>query len=132
MTCVDRICLAARRVVKIPAWIGLVLLCSFASLRHALAQGVNCVNLLPLFQRGLSDEEVAAAAQIPLPVARSCRHELTRPLPVGPSGAPPMGAAGPPPAGAAGKPPMGAAGAPPVGAPGPPPVGNEMRRLPPR
>lgn len=96
------------------------------------AQSVNCVHLMPLFQRGLSDAEIAAGAQLPLAVVQACRNELSRPLPAGPAGAPPMGAAGPPPAGAAGKPPGGAAGPPPMGAPGPPPVGSDIRRLPAR
>lgn len=90
----------------------------------------DCMALLPLFQRGLSDPEIAAETQLPFAVVESCRRELSRPLPVGPAGAPPMGAVGAPPAGAAGRPPLGAAGPPPMGAAGPPPVGRDVQRLP--
>jgi len=115
-------------------WESAAVVASFLLLmvQGAYAQGVNCVQLLPLFQQGLDDASIAGALQLPLAAVQSCRHELSRPLPVGPAGAPPAGAAGVPPAGAAGRPPMGAAGPPPMGAAGPPPVGSEIRRLPPR
>lgn len=96
------------------------------------ARGSDCMLLLPLFQRGLSDAEVAQATQLPFAVVESCRQELSRPLPAGPAGVPPVGAAGVPPAGAAGRPPSGAVGPPPIGAPGPPPVGRDIQRLPQR
>ncbi|MCX8071329.1 MAG: hypothetical protein N3C12_02590 [Candidatus Binatia bacterium] len=92
----------------------------------------DCVILLPLFQQGLSDAEIAAQTRLPFAVVESCRRELSRPLPAGPAGVPPAGAVGPPPGGAAGRPPSGAAGPPPFGAPGPPPVGRDIQRLPKR
>lgn len=94
------------------------------------AQANDCMILLPFFQRGLSDAEIAAQTQLPFAAVESCRRELSRPLPAGPSGVPPMGAVGPPPAAAPGRPPSGAAGPPPMGAPGPPPVGRDIQRLP--
>jgi hypothetical protein len=97
---------------------------------ESAARAADCVALLPLFQRGGSDAQVAEATGLPFAAVSSCRRELSRPVYVGPAGAPPMGAAGPPPMGAAGRPPMGAAGAPPMGAAGPPPVGRDVKRLP--
>ncbi|GIW45991.1 MAG: hypothetical protein KatS3mg077_3273 [Candidatus Binatia bacterium] len=105
------------------------LVCALA-FRALPAHANDCMVLLPLFQRGLSDADIAAETQLPFAVVESCRRELSRPLPVGPAGAPPMGAPGAPPAGAAGRPPMGAAGQPPMGAAGPPPVGRDVQRLP--
>ncbi len=130
----------------IAGWIGAVSIGVFVLLPAASVQAVDCMSLLGLFQQGGSDEEIAAYTNLPLAVVRSCREELSRPLPAGPAGVPPMnavgappagaagkppfGAVGPPPAGAAGKPPLGAAGPPPHGAAGPPPVGGSLQRLP--
>lgn len=104
------------------ALLGLVLL-SFP------AQATDCMTLLPLFQQGGSDAQIAQYTGLPFAVVQSCRGELTRPIYVGPAGAPPAGAAGPPPVGAAGRPPLGAAGPPPMGAAGAPPVGRDVQRL---
>jgi hypothetical protein len=90
----------------------------------------ECVVLLPLFQQGKGDEEIAAISGLPTNTVGACRRELSRPLGVSPAGAPPVGAAGAPPARAAGAPPLGAAGAPPAGAAGAPPVGRDIKRLP--
>ena len=92
------------------------------------------------------DAEIAAITGLSTNSVGACRRELSRPLGVGPAGAPPaaavgpppvnapgrppIGAAGVPPAGAAGAPPVGAAGAPPAGAAGAPPVGRDIKRLP--
>jgi len=106
----------------------------------------ECVALLPLFQQGRGDAEIAAITGLSTNSVGACRRELSRPLGVGPAGAPPaaavgpppvnapgrppIGAAGVPPARAAGAPPVGAAGAPPAGAAGAPPVGRDIKRLP--
>jgi hypothetical protein len=89
-----------------------------------------CESLLGPMQRGLSDREIARAADLPLHVVRNCRRDLQRPIRVGPDGSPPVGSAGPPPVGAAGPAPFGSAGPPPGGAAGAPPVGREIQRVP--
>ncbi len=96
----------------------------------AVASAQDCTSLLPLFQRGGSDEEIAHGTGLNINDVRWCRRELSRPIEVGPAGVPPAGAAGPPPAKAAGQPPMGAAGPPPMGAAGAPPGGRTIKRLP--
>ncbi|GBD25399.1 hypothetical protein HRbin30_00718 [bacterium HR30] len=121
------------RCRKRPPWWGLLLVTSLAAWccwTPRSASGNDCMVLLPMFQRGLSDAEIAEQTQLPFAVVESCRRELSRPLPAGPAGVPPMGAVGPPPAGAASRPPSGAVGPPPMGAPGPPPVGRDIQRLP--
>lgn len=111
---------------RIRATAFLLLLATAASPSFA----ADCMSLLPLFRQGGSDQQIAEYTGLPLAMIQGCRYELSRPLPVGPAGAPPMNAAGPPPMGAVGRPPMGAAGAPPLGAAGPPPMGSTIRRLP--
>src|SRR5262245_32502184 len=106
--------------------IGIALGCTVIAARRATA--VDCVSLLPLFQQGGSDAAIAGYTGLPFAIVESCHRELSRPLAVGPAGAPPMGAAGPPPVRAVGPPPVGAAGAPPFGAAGPPPVGSTIKR----
>ena len=90
----------------------------------------ECVVLLPLFQQGKGDAEIAAISGVPTNAVTACRRELSRPLGVSPAGVPPAGAAGAPPVNAPGRPPIGAAGAPPAGAAGAPPVGRDIKRLP--
>lgn len=106
------------------AGIGVALLLASTSTARA-----DCMTLLPLFQQGGGAAEIAQLTGLPFAQVESCRRELSRPIVIGPDGAPPVGAAGPPPVGAAGPPPVGAMGRPPVGAAGPPPVGHVVRRL---
>jgi hypothetical protein len=96
----------------------------------AAASAQECTSLLPLFQAGRSDEEIAHGTGWNINDVHWCRRDLSRPIEVGPAGVPPARAAGPPPVKAAGPPPVGAAGPPPVGAAGPPPVGRTIKRLP--
>ncbi len=96
----------------------------------AAPASADCNALLPLFQQGGSVAQVAQATGLSFAEVDLCRRELSRPVYVGPAGAPPLNAAGAPPLGAAGRPPMGAAGAPPIGAAGPPPLGRDVRRRP--
>ncbi|HVM96723.1 MAG TPA: hypothetical protein VMT89_10055 [Candidatus Acidoferrales bacterium] len=94
------------------------------------ASAIDCTALLPAFQQGAGDVDIARAAGLPVGIVSSCRAELSRPIHLDPAGPPPMGAVGQPPLGAPGRPPLGAVGPPPVGAAGPPPVGRDVRRLP--
>lgn len=110
------------------ACIGAAVLATLSLARAATA--ADCMSLLPLFQQGGSDAEVAQYTGLPFAVVQSCHAELSRPIYVGPAGAPPANAAGPPPVRAVGPPPMGAAGPPPMGAAGPPPMGRTIKRLP--
>ncbi len=94
------------------------------------AYATDCMVLLGAFQQGRSNVEIGRMSGLTATEVQDCRRELSRPIFVGPDGAPPVGAAGPAPRNAAGPPPIGAAGAPPSGAAGPPPVGREVKRLP--
>ena len=101
-----------------------VALALFAATSSAapVASAQDCTNLLALFQRGATDEQIAQGTGMNINDVHWCRREFSRPIEVGPAGVPPAGAAGPPPARAAGQPPMGAAGA--------PPGGRTIKRLP--
>lgn len=118
-----------RRSFRIPSG-GLLAVFGTLTLALSPAQANDCMTLLPLFQQGGSDAQIAQYTGLPLAAVNSCRGQLSRPIYVGPAGAPPMGAVGPPPGGAAGRPPLGAAGPPPMGAAGAPPVGRDVKRLP--
>ena len=90
----------------------------------------DCVNLLPVFQQGGNDVDVASATGLSVGTVSQCRAELSRPIYIGPAGPPTSNAVGQSPVGAVGRPPVNAVGPPPVGAVGPPPGGRDVRRLP--
>jgi hypothetical protein len=95
-----------------------------------IAWAQDCTALLSLFQQGFNAAQIAEMTGLTGNQVEACRQQLSRPIFVGPAGAPPVNAAGPPPLNPVGPPPLGAAGPPPVGAAGPPPVGQEIKRLP--
>ena len=113
-------------------WRGLVAAGALAAMFGfaATAEAQDCTTLLSAFQQGLSAAQIARMTGLTTNDVERCRRQLSRPIFVGPAGAPPVNAAGPPPRNPAGPPPLGAAGPPPVNAAGPPPVGHEVKRLP--
>ncbi|MFQ5666166.1 MAG: hypothetical protein ACE5I7_07010 [Candidatus Binatia bacterium] len=115
---------------QLAVWIacGTAVVAVLAAGRPALAQ--DCTPLLGLLQQGRNTVEISRMTGLTRNAVEHCRQELSKPIFLGPEGAPPLGAVGPAPRSAAGPAPRRAAGPPPRGAAGPPPVGREVRRLP--
>lgn len=111
-------------------WVLPLALTSAVFLAAGPVRAQDCGPLLGLFQQGRNSTEIARITGLQRYQVEACRRALSKPIVVGPEGAPPLEAVGPGPKRAAGPPPVGAAGPPPKGAAGVPPVGHEVKRLP--